>query len=329
MLCGSCVTLMQPCSCQPAWLATASIQRGMGDSWEDQEDNMSLARPAEHSRAQPRAGGLNPNASSFSFNPGAATFAPTGFAQPQAAPPGFVMPSYPPPSGGSVLPPTSAASSSASSPAPSELARGAAEVAGPSTTQPAGADRVANGPTAGECCQLACHLIKDMSTQCFCVSVLVSTIWKQSQFLHLGGVGFLTSPASKDEQQAETLPANCCCSSCLFQQIYCLLLDKFGLAPLEQTSMASAILPSLAGPSANAAIEKLEDLKLSSSTPNGPSADKKSPDKQTPAAPDEEEDETEDEAARAKREAELQQIYEELAKEDPRLVAAELISSWV
>ena len=49
-------------------------------SWEDNEELLPTEQPAP----APRSGGLNPNASSFSFNPGASTFSPSFAA---AAPP--------------------------------------------------------------------------------------------------------------------------------------------------------------------------------------------------------------------------------------------------
>ena len=42
-------------------------------SWEDNEDLL----PSQQPSPAPTSGGLNPNASSFSFNPGASTFAPS------------------------------------------------------------------------------------------------------------------------------------------------------------------------------------------------------------------------------------------------------------
>lgn len=46
----------------------------MADSWEDIDEQPHAQPPAEHKAP---AGGLNPNASSFSFNPSASTFTPS------------------------------------------------------------------------------------------------------------------------------------------------------------------------------------------------------------------------------------------------------------
>ena len=50
-------------------------------SWEDNDELL----PSEQQAPAPTTGGLNPNASSFSFNPGASTFAPN-FAAPPPPP---------------------------------------------------------------------------------------------------------------------------------------------------------------------------------------------------------------------------------------------------
>ncbi len=76
---------------------------------------------------------------------------------------------------------------------------------------------------------------------------------------------------------------------------------------------------------AAAAAEKLEELKVTGSPGEVPPADKRTPEKGSPQPPDDDDEETDD--ARAKREAELQQIYEELAKEDPRCPSLSLPST--
>ena len=73
---------------------------------------------------------------------------------------------------------------------------------------------------------------------------------------------------------------------------------------------------------AAAAAEKLEDLKVTGSPGDAAPAEKRTPDKGSPQPPDD--DDEEDDDARAKREAELKLIYEELAKEDPRCLIGKL-----
>lgn len=75
----------------------------MGDSWEDSPAPPPVKPATLLQRGQPKGTGLNPNASSFSFSPGAASFVPGGASQPAKPPPGFTMPTYPPPPGGSAV----------------------------------------------------------------------------------------------------------------------------------------------------------------------------------------------------------------------------------
>ena len=105
----------------------------MGDSWED-----SAAPPPGKPTSLLQKGqgksGLNPNANTFSFSPGAASFVPSGPSQAPKPPPGFSMPTYPPPPGGSVTSDsTPAAQSAAESNYRSETTAQAAS-AGPTTS---------------------------------------------------------------------------------------------------------------------------------------------------------------------------------------------------
>ncbi len=133
----------------------------MGDSWEDAPPAPPPKPATLLQRGQARGSGLNPNASSFSFSPGASSFVPAGQAQPQAPPPGFSMPTYPPPAGGSVIsspppPPSRDASSQSvsSTPAPAPAAPRQSSPAETSTSSPARPDdtteRAGNGPSSGE-----------------------------------------------------------------------------------------------------------------------------------------------------------------------------------
>ena len=104
----------------------------MGDSWED------IATPLPNKEEKSTKGsGLNPNAPSFSFSPGATSFVPSKVAQPPA---GFTMPTYPPPSGGKVLdsPPPAASQASAPQPTaePKELSPTSAASRGQGDAQP-------------------------------------------------------------------------------------------------------------------------------------------------------------------------------------------------
>ncbi len=72
----------------------------MGDSWEDSAAPPPVKPASLLQRGQGKSG-LNPNANSFSFSPGAASFVPSGAPEAPKPPPGFSMPTYPPPPGGS------------------------------------------------------------------------------------------------------------------------------------------------------------------------------------------------------------------------------------
>lgn len=78
------------------------------------------------------------------------------------------------------------------------------------------------------------------------------------------------------------------------------------------------------GPSADAAADQVDNLKIADKATNGPepvkapSQSSRPPPAASDTQKDDEEDDKEDDAARQQREKELQQLNEELAKEDPR-----------
>lgn len=85
-----------------------------------------------------------------------------------------------------------------------------------------------------------------------------------------------------------------------------------------------------AAPDVDSAAEQVEDLKIADKATNGPSSIKPPQESSRPppaasesskeAAKAEEDEDAEDDSARQQRELELQQLNEELAKEDPRHV---------
>ena len=85
------------------------------------------------------------------------------------------------------------------------------------------------------------------------------------------------------------------------------------------------------GAAVDSATEQMESIKVSDKAANGPTATKppQESSRPPPTAPDEGredgEDEVEDNTAGQEREAELQQLNEELAKEDPRCMILHLI----
>ena len=147
--------------CTNTFASYLAISAFMGDSWEDSPPPPPPKPATLLQRGQPKTGGLNPNASSFSFSPGASSFVPGGHAQPQAPPPGFSMPTYPPPAGGSVIstpPPTpsrdvpgqtSSSTSPADPAAPRQSSSAEATTSSPAKPieTPEGLD---NGPASGK-----------------------------------------------------------------------------------------------------------------------------------------------------------------------------------
>ena len=151
----------------------------MGDSWEDSPPPPPPKPATLLQRGQPKTGGLNPNASSFSFSPGASSFVPGGHAQPQAPPPGFSMPTYPPPAGGSVIstpPPTPSRdapgqTSGSTSPAGPAAPRqsSSAEATTSSPAKPIETpERVGNGSASGKTFRMLSSIIQ-LALQKVCV----------------------------------------------------------------------------------------------------------------------------------------------------------------
>ena len=152
----------------------------MGDSWEDSAPPPPPKPATLLQRGQPKSTGLNPNASSFSFSPGATSFVPGGQTQPQAPPPGFSMPTYPPPAGGSVIS-TPAPTQSRDAPDQTSSSTSPAAPAAPrqsssaeaTTSNPAKPietpERVGNGPASGKNFRAVIEVVHYMSQSvCIC-----------------------------------------------------------------------------------------------------------------------------------------------------------------
>lgn len=105
----------------------------MGDSWEDTAAPPPVKPASLLQRGQAKTG-LNPNANSFSFSPGASSFVPSGASQAPKPPPGFSMPTYPPPPGGSGTSGSAAVPQSSAQPNHSNNAAGHAASAVQSTS---------------------------------------------------------------------------------------------------------------------------------------------------------------------------------------------------